>query len=461
MLGIFGPKLPRTAILVIVGAMLVATSAAAILYVWSPKAVLRITTGPAGGIAQRFISTFIATTTANHPHVRFETVTVTDLKASSKALEDGKADIALVRSDVAPPSNGQSLIILRRDIVAVIVPSSSSIKSFAQLTGKTVAIPTGPLQDENSHALDLILSYFNVPPEGVKRIFLPVAAIGDAIRAKRAGAALAVGPIAPGQAVDVVAIVARATKGAPEILALDDNDAIAKRYPGFEAIDIPEGAFKARPPTPDDSLKGVAVSYRFVVPVTMLDAVAGVMARSILKTKAKLMALTPLANQIEAPDPDEKNPVLPIHPGVSAYLSSGDQSFIDEIQKYFYAIGIPLSVVGSAIAIISGMLRNRELEGDQQRIFRLLVIADEATKANAVELDALEQEFKTSVAACVSKLMEGSNATEQAPVSLAIEHARRAIDARRTAIGAAAPAPGTNGTGSHQGPVAVELSANP
>ena len=438
MFGIFGLRLPRLATLLLAGAILVAVCAAGILYVWSPKATLRITTGPAGGIAQRFISAFIGVTTAAHPHIRFETVTVTDLRASSKALEDHKVDIALVRSDVAPPTNGQSLVILRRDVIAMVVPSGSPIKNFSQLSGRTVAIPTGPLQEENSRALDLILSYFNVREETVKRLFLPVAEIGPAIRAKRAVAALAVGPVAPGEVVDVVSSVARATKETPKILALDDNDAIAKRFPGLESVDIPEGAFKARPPTPDDSVKGVAVTYRFVVPVTMLDAVAGAIAKSTLKTKAKLMAVTPLANQIEAPDPDEKNPALPVHPGVAAYLSSGDQSFIDEAQKYFYAIGIPLSIVGSAIAIISGMVRNKELQGDQQRIFRLLVIADEAGNANLDELDTLEKEFKASVAACVGKLIEGSNATEQAPISLAIEHARRAIEARRALIGTGA-----------------------
>jgi TRAP-type uncharacterized transport system substrate-binding protein len=438
MLGMFGLKLPRVAILLLAGAILVVLCAAGILYFWSPKATLRITTGPTGGIAQRFISDFIGVSTAAHPRIRFETVTVADLRASSKALEDRKVDIAFVRSDVAPPVNGQSLIILRRDVIALVVPSGSPIKNFSQLSGKTVAIPTGPLQEENSRALNLILNYFNVQPDAVKRLFLPVAEIGPAIHAKHAVAALAVGPIAPGEAVDVVSSIARATKEAPEILALDDNDAIAKRFPGFESVDIPEGAFKARPPTPSDSVKGVAVTYRFVVPVTMLDAIAGAIARSTLKTKAKLMAVTSLANQIEAPDPDEKNPVLPIHPGVAAYLSSGDQSFIDEAQKYFYAIGIPLSIIGSAIAIVSGMLRNKQLQGDQRRIFRLLMIADEAGKADLDELDTLEKEFKASVAACVSKLIEGSNPTEHAPVSLAIEHARRAIEARRSAIGTGA-----------------------
>jgi len=68
----------------------------------------------------------------------------------------------------------------------------------------------------------------------------------------------------------------------------------------------------------------------------MLDAVAGAIARSLFKTKALLVAKTPLASQIEAPDPDDKNPVLPVHPGVASYLNSGEQSFFDEFQQYFY-----------------------------------------------------------------------------------------------------------------------------
>jgi TRAP-type uncharacterized transport system substrate-binding protein len=435
MLGLFGLRLPRLATMLIAGAFLLVALILGILYLWSPQATLRITTGPTGRSgAERFISAFVATTETAHPRIRFQSVPVTDLKASSKALEDGEVNIALVRSDVSPPNNGQSLVVIRRDVIAIILPPGSKIESVAHVAGKTVAIPQGPVQDDNSHALDLILSYFNLPPEKVKRLFLPLSEIGAALRDKRAAAALAVGPIGPGQAVDVVAAVARATKGTPEIVALDEDDAISKRYPGFEAIDIPQGAFRARPATPDDDIKGLAVTYRFVVPVRMLNAVAGALARSILKTKARLMALTPLAGQIEAPDPDEKNPLLPVHPGVAAYLASGDQSFFDEFQTYLYAIGIPLSVIGSAIAIVAGLLRNRKLQDDQQRIFRLLVIADETSKTNPSELEALEREFKAIVATCVGELAEGKSGTDQAAVSLAIEHARRSIEGRKAAL---------------------------
>ena len=93
-------RLPRAAALLIAGAFLVIASLLVALYLWSPRATLRITSGPMGGIAQRFISAFVSVTTALHPHIRFETVPVANLEESSKAMEDGKVDITLVRTDV-------------------------------------------------------------------------------------------------------------------------------------------------------------------------------------------------------------------------------------------------------------------------------------------------------------------------------------------------------------------------
>lgn len=194
---------------------------------------------------------------------------------------------------------------------------------------------------------------------------------------------------------------------------------------------MPEGAFKAHPPMPEDTVKSVAVTYRFAVPSTMLNVVAGAIGRSIFKAKAKLMAATPLASQIEAPDPDDKNPVLPVHPGVAAYLASGDQSFLDAAQQYFYIVGIPLSLIASLMAVLIGLWRNKKLQSDQEKILRLLVIADEALSVDNAGLEALEQELHTIVSSCVTRLVDGSNSENHWPVSLAIDHARRSIEERK------------------------------
>jgi hypothetical protein len=78
--------------------------------------------------------------------------------------------------------------------------------------------------------------------------------------------------------------------------------------------------------------------------------------RFISRAKSKLMAATLLANQIDAPDTDNENPLLPVHPGVAAYLTNGDQSFFDEFQQYFYYIGIPVSLLACSAALVTGFL---------------------------------------------------------------------------------------------------------
>ena len=305
-----GFRLPRMVTMLLAGAFLVIALVLAGVYLWSPKATLRITTGPNGGMAQRFVSAFIANTEAAHPRIRFETVTVPDLTASSKALEERKVNIAIVRSDVSPPTNGQSLLILRRDVVAIVLPPGSPIESVGQLSGKTVAIPDRPGSKREFARAGFDLELFQRFARGGEAHFRGARA--KLARPFERSAQRRSSPLVrSGRARSSTSSrrSPRRREGHPAFSTWTKPKPSAKRYPGFEEIDIPKGAFKGNPPVPDDDAKGVAVSYRFVVPTTMLNAVAGALARSILKTKAKLMALTPLANQIEAPDPDEKNPI--------------------------------------------------------------------------------------------------------------------------------------------------------
>jgi ABC-type nitrate/sulfonate/bicarbonate transport system substrate-binding protein len=178
---------------VISGALLLVASIIAAVYFLKPQATLRVTTGPGGIAAQRLVSALVKVSTAEYPRVHFELVQVNDLAASSKALEDGKVDLAIVRSDVSPPINGQTVAILRRDVVALVVPPNSSIDNVARFSGKTIGIPQSPLQDYNAQVLDTILSYYNIPTKAVDRVFLPASEIGQAVHQKRVAAILAVG----------------------------------------------------------------------------------------------------------------------------------------------------------------------------------------------------------------------------------------------------------------------------
>ncbi|WP_246696736.1 TAXI family TRAP transporter solute-binding subunit [Methylobacterium planeticum] len=381
------------------------------------------------------MAAFVSVSAIQHPRVHLELVQVPDLAASAKALEDGRTDLAIVRSDAAAPANGQTIVLLRRDVVALVLPPHSKISSVASLAGKTVGIVAGPLQANNAQALDTLLSFFDIPAKDVSRVFLPVAELGQAVQQKKVAAVLAIGPMAPGEVVDVVAAIARATKGTPGILGLDEAETFAKRFPGFESIDVPVGAFRARPATPSDTVTTLAVTYRFAASELMTNVVAAAIARSILTTKAKLMAATPLANQIEAPDPDDKSPILPVHPGVAAYLSGGDQSFLDQFQKYFYVVGIGISVAGSLFALVSSYWSRRRSDEDWRPIKRLVEIAAEAPGVERLALDALEHDTQAIASSVLGRQGGAVGGERLAAFSTALAHARHALDARRSALG--------------------------
>jgi len=428
----FAPFRFRALALTASGLFLVGGLILAGLYFWSPHATLRVTTGLPGTVASRFVSSFAKVIATRYPRVQFAFVPVASLAESSEAMEGGKVDIAMVRSDVSPPVNGRTIAILRRDVIAIFVPKESPIDDVSKLVGKTVAIPQGPAQEDNSKALDAILSYFDVAPDHVKRLYLPAAEIGPALRHKHAAAALAVGPIGPGEAANVAASIVRATRAAPQLLAIDQADAIVKRFPGFESIDVPEGAFKGKPPTPDDTVTSLAVSYRMVVPETMLNVFAGLLGRAVMNTKEKLIAADPAASQIETPSADDQSPVLPIHPGFSAYLANGDQSLLDALQEYLYIIGIPASLLGSLGALGLSHWRNRKLIDSEKQAYQLLVIADAARGADRAELERLDDELGALIRTCVDRMTSGAADVSQAPITtLAIDHARRAIQRRR------------------------------
>ena len=288
------------------------------------------------------------------------------------------------------------------------------------------------------------MSYFNLSAKEVSRTFLPVDELAQSVRQKKLAAVLAVGPMAPGEVVDVVAAVARATRGTPGILGIDEAEAIGKRFPGFESIDVPMGAFRARPATPSESVTTLAVTYRFAASELMPNVVAAAIARSILTTKAKLASVTPLATQIEAPDPDDKSPVLPVHPGVAAYLSNGDQSFFDQAQQYLYLGGLVLSLAGSLLAAASAGWARRRSEAEWRPIRRLVEIADAAPCADRAELTILEEEFRNLVSAMLSGSSGAASGDCLSAFSTALAHARHALDRRRVSLGpdsALPPAP--------------------
>jgi TRAP transporter TAXI family solute receptor len=411
-------------------AFIVVAGLAGLAHFWSPHATLRVTTGGVGTDAQLFVGALVTQTSKDHPRIRLQPIEVADLAASAKAIERGAANLAIIRTDVSPPSNGQTIAILRRDVVAFIVPPDAGVDSISKLSGKTIAIPEGRLQEVNAALLDVILGYYNVAPSTVKRVFLSPEPMAAAIHHKHIAAILAIGPVGPGDVTSAITAAAKGSSRAPVLLAFSDAGAFAKRFPAFESYDVPEGAFRARPAIPDDTLTTLAVTYRLVAPERMLNLVAGAIGQTIFTSKSKLIALTSAASQIEAPDTDDKNPILPVHPGVANYLSNGEQSFFDEFQGYFYLAAAGLSVMGSLVTVAMGRMKTTQSRREKGQISQLVQIARQARGADAATLKALNHAFHK----VVDDALSGDGPSDRSTLTLAINHARCSLAAQQATL---------------------------
>jgi TRAP-type uncharacterized transport system substrate-binding protein len=364
------------------------------------------------------------------PVTRLQRVPVQDLIASAAALEERKVDLAIVRTDLKLPSNGQTVAIFGRDPAFLIVPAKSEIESFLDLKGKSIAI-LGTGIDETA-LLDRLLGVYAVPPASVARKVMNHSEIGDAIRQKRIAAVFAVTSPTGAPAIDAFAAVARAGKGTPDLIGLPEGDAIAKRYRDLESAEIPQGAFTGASPRPEEGLQTVFVTYRLMARETMSDMIVGELTRMLMVARGRLLSTSPIAARIEEPDADTDT--VPIHPGAKAYFNDEQVSLFDRIESTFWMGTAVISVLGSAIAWVISRLRGRTVApADLGK--HLLAILRKVRAADRDELGDLEGELEDVVVSLVEmRTGEQFGNEELATLSFAVLQVREALRKRWEAV---------------------------
>jgi hypothetical protein len=88
-----------------------------------------------------------------------------------------------------------------------------------------------------------------------------------------------------------------------------------------------------------------------------------------------------------------------------------------------------LSILGSAIAMFAGHRSHKQSDDEITRINRLIEIADQSSDSQPAILDALEKELNGILAWFVTRQTTG--AIDSNIFSVAVSHARHAIDRRR------------------------------
>jgi TRAP transporter TAXI family solute receptor len=386
----------KTMFIPLAGILAVIGSLVGVYYFAMRSETLAIAVGPANSDDLKVVQALTQAFTQARGHVRLRLLPTDGAAASAKALEEGKADLAIVRGDLDVPKNAQAVATLRKNVAVLWVPPSAKGKKSApkitkipQLAGHRVGV-VGRTQ-ANVNLLKVILQQYGVDPAKVEIVQFPAAEVAEAIRKEKADAYLAAGPVNSKITADAINASTREGKS-PKFLAIDSAEAIAQNHPVYEASEIPAGAFGGSPDKPDDEVKTIRFSHHIVARKGLSDSTVAAFTRQLFAIRQQLLAEFPLAAKIETPDTD-KDAALPVHPGAAAFVDGEEKTFLDRYSDYIWWGLMALSALGSAGAWFAGYLKKDERNGNNSLRDRLLDMLAKARNSDSIdELDQMQSE---------------------------------------------------------------------
>ena len=442
--------LRHTWLLTVGAGLLIAGLAAGAFHLASRPSVLTFAVPGGNPEDVRLIQALTQKFTRDRASVRLRTIIVDGPQKSATAIDDGTADLAIVRGDLPMPTNGLAVAILRENVAVLIVPAAGSpakakpakgakgkakkIEKIVDLPGHRIGVIGRPGGTNNLEVLNIILKQYEIAPDKLTIVGLDAGDVGAALRKDPVDAIFAVGPVSSRFISDAIA-AASTPKEQPDFVAIGASEAIASRLPGYELTEIKEGVFGGKKPLPDDTVESIAFRHYIVARKGVSESKIAEFTRLLFTVRQTLKQEIPAVAQIEKADTD-KDAVVQAHPGAAAYFDNDQKTFFDRYNDLLYWALILMGFAGSAITWVTSYAKADDRVRRMRVIEHLLDVVKGARTAETVE--ALEK-LRVDVDGILKKTLqqvEYNDLDESALLafSLALDQAQLAISDRRSLL---------------------------
>ena len=442
-----GRRRRGNALLVLAAGIFLFGIAAGGLYLFLRPTTLRIAVGPPNSDDQKLIQTLAQIFARERSAIRLTPITTEGAVESIAVFAAGKADLAVARGDLGLPADAESVIILRKNVVVLWVPSgappkgskrqpSPKIKSIDELAGHRVGV-IGRTQ-ANVTLLRVILAESGVNPDKVTVTQFGVNQIADMARDTALDAFMTVGPLDSKITKEAIAATA-ASRGEPKFLPIDVSEAIAKKHPLYDSEEIPASIFSSSPARPEDQIDTVSVNHLIIAPRSLSDTKVGAFARQVFNVRQQLGRELQNAPKIEKPDTD-KDAALPAHEGAAAYFDGNERTFLEKYTDYIWGIILVLSGLGSVGAWLRHYSKSGEREAYETHRDDLLDLISKARRAETPEaLSTMQDKADEMLRETLDCFEDGAiEEGDLSAIGLALEQFHRAVTDRRMALGSQA-----------------------
>jgi len=414
------------------------------LYFYERPSSLRIAV-PRGSDYQKLLVVMNQEFVHGHEDIRFRIVPTADDEAASKVIREGGADMAVVRSDIAMPTNAQTALIFAHYSVVVVARPGSNFANFSDLKGKTIGVVETEISgDANRNLLATIESQYSLAPGDIRIFNVLPYEVKKLLSDHQIDALFAFGPVDSRQILETVNAISDLglEPGPPVFVPILEANALVEKFPGLEAKQILRGAFGGSPSRPLENVQTIGATIRLVARDDLDNSTVGEVTRLILANRASAASTVPSANHIEAPSTD-KGEVLPTHPGAAAFLDGEEETFFDKYSDMIYIGAMVGSVLISGLATLASRLAVSGYARFDQLMEKTLTILKLGREAETLEILAglevqIDEILTRSLAAAEMPKLDSH---QIAALTLAVQQARLAIADRRVQL-ANQPMPG-------------------
>jgi TRAP transporter TAXI family solute receptor len=402
-------------------------------YIATLPTTLRIAVGPVANENVRIVTAAIQTLQRERESFRLKLVLTEGSAQSAAALDAGKADLAVVRTDNSYPRNGATVAIMHVDHAILVAPGGNGVKALVDLRGKSVALARD--NQPNARLLKLLAAQAGLGENDIRIESVRFQDLRAALDQGRIQAIFAVAHTSGRLLFDIVNLTTEAGKGDVTFIAIPETSAIEQLNPLIEADTLVRGLFGGPTPRPEQDTPTVTVSHQLLASKSLSDAAISDFTRVILNAKAQIATEAPLASRMEAPDQEKTSPI-PIHPGTITYLDGQTSTFLERYGDWFYIGIMGLGLGGSAIAGYFSYAAARTREGVLNLLAELeALIAAAPAAGDAPALEAVEIKvdaiFNRTLRAAMANDIDAAAMTA---FTMAFQKARDVIRDRRQAF---------------------------
>ena len=366
---------------------------------------------------------------AQHMQPSLRVVLVKDEAAAVAALENGRDELYVTRSDGAPAQKAATLAVLHKDALLVFAVAGKNIKSISNLAGRKVGLY--PDDAANRAALASLLGQYGLRPADVRAAGGPLSEAASDFAAARIDVAILLAPLQSPETITVLQNLASLGPRRGNLLDVTRSGGLAARNPAFRTLDIPEGYVPAKTKVPSEDITTPGVETLLEARADLDQTLAADLTRNLFVIRPQIVAQVPLALGIDKPDGD-KTSIRAVQLGAAAWYSDNDKSFLDRYGDLFYIGVMILGGLGSALAAMIGYARSSKRSSSGDIMADMALARRNAAKAASpddvaaarAEIDLLAQRLLSEVEA------DPPDADTLASLRFALEEARHALAGR-------------------------------